>query len=67
MLKSVIGDLLAQRTVSRVDHESDVPDKLRSLGIRPAAEPARRRPCSASAAATPPPERTTTSSTTRES
>ena len=39
-LKSVIGDLLAQRTVSRVEHESDVPAKLRSLGIRPAAEPA---------------------------
>jgi hypothetical protein len=39
-LKSVIGDLQAQRAVSRVDHESDVPAKLRSLGIRPAAEPA---------------------------
>ena len=40
VLKAVIGDLLAQRTVSRVDHQSDVPEKLRSLGIRPAAEPA---------------------------
>ena len=40
MLKDVISDLLAQRTVSRVDHESDVPAKLRSLGIRPSAEPA---------------------------
>ena len=40
LLKAVIGDLLAQRTVSRVDHESDVPARLRSLGIRPAAEPA---------------------------
>ncbi len=39
-LKSVIGDLLAERSVSRVEHESDVPAKLRSLGIRPAAEPA---------------------------
>ena len=40
LLKAVIGDLLAERTVSRVDRESDVPARLRSLGIRPAAEPA---------------------------
>ncbi len=38
-LKTVIGQLLAERSVSRVAHEGDVPDKLRSLGIRPAAEP----------------------------
>ena len=39
-LKAVIGQLLAERSVSRVAHEADVPDKLHSLGIRPAAEPA---------------------------
>jgi hypothetical protein len=39
-LKTVIGQLLAEPSVSRVDHESAVPDKLRALGIRPAAEPA---------------------------
>ena len=39
-LKSIIGELLAVPSVSRVAHESDVPDKLRALGIRPAAEPA---------------------------
>ncbi|SPE38439.1 Secreted protein (fragment) [Candidatus Sulfopaludibacter sp. SbA6] len=38
-LRSVIGELLAERSVSRVAHESDVPGKLRSLGIRPCAEP----------------------------
>ena len=53
MLKAVIGDLLTQRTVSRVDHESDVPAKLRSLGIRPAAEPATASSC----AQHPPPRR----------
>lgn len=39
-LKGLIGQLLAERSVSRVAHESDVPEKLRALGIRPAAEPA---------------------------
>ena len=38
-LGSVIGELLRERSVSQVAHESDVPGKLRSLGIRPAAEP----------------------------
>ena len=38
-LRAVIADLLRERSVSRVAHESDVPDKLRSLGIRPAADP----------------------------
>jgi hypothetical protein len=38
-LRSVISELLTQRTVSRVAHEADVPDKLRALGIRPSAEP----------------------------
>jgi hypothetical protein len=44
MLKSVIAELVAEKTVSRVAHESDVPEKLRSLGIRPAAEPAAPSP-----------------------
>ncbi len=39
-LKSVIDELLAERSVSRAAHESDVPEKLRALGVRPAAEPA---------------------------
>ena len=39
MLRSVIGELLREPSVSRVAHESDVPAKLRSLGIRPSAEP----------------------------
>ena len=38
-LRSVIGELLRERSVSPVAHESDVPGKLRSLGIRPSAEP----------------------------
>ena len=38
-LRSIIGELLAERSVTRVAHEADVPDKLRSLGIRPAADP----------------------------
>jgi len=40
-LKTIIGQLLAERSVSRVAHEADVPDKLRGLGIRAAAEPVR--------------------------
>jgi hypothetical protein len=44
VLKTLIAGLLAQETVSRVAHESDVPEKLRSLGIRPAAEPATPSP-----------------------
>ncbi len=39
-LKGVISELLAERSVARVAHESDVPEKLRALGIRPAADPA---------------------------
>ncbi len=38
-LEKVIQDLLAERNVYRVAHESDVPGTLKSLGIRPAAEP----------------------------
>jgi hypothetical protein len=38
-LQAVVREMLAEHTVSRVAHESDVPGKLRSLGIRPAAEP----------------------------
>ncbi|MFN7929000.1 MAG: glycosyl hydrolase [Blastocatellia bacterium] len=40
ILKSVINELLAERSVARVAHEADVPDKLSALGLRPAAEPA---------------------------
>jgi hypothetical protein len=39
VLKSVIRDLLAEKSVRRVPHQADVPAMLRSLGIRPAAEP----------------------------
>jgi hypothetical protein len=39
-LRTLIGQLLAERSVSRVEHEAGVPAKLRSLGIRPAADPA---------------------------
>ncbi|NOT61140.1 MAG: hypothetical protein HOP19_13050 [Acidobacteria bacterium] len=38
-LKGIIGELLAERSVARVAHEADMPEKLRSFGIRPAAEP----------------------------
>ena len=38
-LRGVIAELLRERSVSQVAHESDVPGKLRSLGIRPAADP----------------------------
>lgn len=38
-LRGVIAELLRERSVAQVAHESDVPGKLRSLGIRPAAEP----------------------------
>jgi hypothetical protein len=38
-LLGVIAELLRERSVSQVAHESDVPGKLRSLGIRPSAEP----------------------------
>jgi alpha-L-rhamnosidase len=40
VLRGIIADLLRERSVSQVAHESDVPGKLRSLGIRPSAEPA---------------------------
>jgi hypothetical protein len=43
-LKRAIAELLTVKTVSRVAHEADVPEKLRSLGIRPAAEPAAPSP-----------------------
>ncbi len=39
-LRGVIAELLRQGSVSQVTHESEVPAKLRSLGIRPSAEPA---------------------------
>lgn len=39
-LKAVIAELLRLPSVSRVAHEADVPAKLLSLGIHPAAEPA---------------------------
>lgn len=38
-LQKVVHELLEEKNVYRVAHESDVPGKLRSLGIRPAAEP----------------------------
>jgi hypothetical protein len=38
-LQKIIRQLLAEPNVYRVVHESDVPEKLRSLGIHPAAEP----------------------------
>ena len=38
-LRGVIAELLREHTVSQVPHESDVPAKLRSLGVRPSAEP----------------------------
>ncbi len=43
-LQKVIGDLLAEPSVYRVAHEADVPAKLKSLGIHPAAEPASPSP-----------------------
>jgi hypothetical protein len=39
VLRGVIAELLKERTVSQVAHEADVPAKLKSLGIRPAADP----------------------------
>ena len=39
VLRGVIAEMLRERSVSQVAHESDVPGKLRSLGIRPAADP----------------------------
>jgi hypothetical protein len=39
-LHKIIGDLLETQNVCQVPHESDVPAKLKSLGIHPAAEPA---------------------------
>lgn len=44
MLQSAIRDLLAEKSVRRVPHQADVPAMLRSLGIRPAAEPASPSP-----------------------
>lgn len=38
-LKSVIAELLAEPSVSRVAHEADVPAKLSALGVRPSADP----------------------------
>jgi hypothetical protein len=43
-LRGLVAELLRERSVSQVAHESDVPGKLRSLGIRPAAEPATPSP-----------------------
>ena len=39
-LQKIIRELLAEPCVYQVTHESDVPGKLKSLGIHPAAEPA---------------------------
>jgi len=38
-LGTLIGQLLGEETVHQVAHEADVPAMLRSLGIRPAADP----------------------------
>ena len=38
-LQKIIRELLAEQNVYRVAHEWDVPGKLKSLGIHPAAEP----------------------------
>lgn len=38
-LQSIVRDMLKEPGVYRVAHESDVPAKLRSLGIHPSAEP----------------------------
>lgn len=38
-LRNIIGEILREHSVTQVAHESDVPGKLRSLGIRPSAEP----------------------------
>jgi hypothetical protein len=43
-LQKIIHDLLAEQNVYGVAHESDVPAKLKSLGIHPAAEPATPSP-----------------------
>jgi hypothetical protein len=43
-LQTIIRDLLAEKSVYRIAHESDVPAKLQSLGIHPAAEPAAPSP-----------------------
>jgi hypothetical protein len=43
-LKGIVSELLAEPTVYRVAHESDVPGKLRSLSIRPSAEPSSPSP-----------------------
>jgi hypothetical protein len=40
VLKQVIAKLLAEPSVSRVDHEADVPAKLQALGILPSAQTA---------------------------
>jgi hypothetical protein len=43
-LRGVIHELLAEPNVYRVAHESEVPGKLRSLAIRPSAEPSSPSP-----------------------
>jgi hypothetical protein len=40
VLKQLVAKLLAEPSVSRVDHEADVPAKLQALGILPSAQPA---------------------------
>lgn len=40
VLQAVIAQLLLEKTVARVASQAEVPAKLRSMGIRPAAEPA---------------------------
>src|ERR1035441_2028988 len=64
-LRSVIGELLRERSVSQVAHESDVPGKLLSLGIRPSAEPSAPSPVLSIRRGMRPPEPITTSSITR--
>ncbi len=38
-LRAIVDQLLAEKSVRRVAHESDVPDVLRAAGIEPAARP----------------------------
>jgi len=43
-LQTIVRDLFAEKNVYRVAHESDVPSKLQSLGVHPAAQPAAPSP-----------------------
>lgn len=64
-LQKIVHDFLSMQNVYRVAHESDVPGKLTSLGIHPAAEPGARSSMLSVHRRDRAPERTTTSSTTR--